>query len=211
MKHILRNLIFCLLIAMMPECLFGDDDKQHSPTNRNDTAAVSHNENNAETSEKDNNSKVFASFNEFPTLHPFIVHFPIVLIIIAFFVQLVGLFKFRDAFSWLTLFLLIFGFAGALLAAFVIHPPAANLPFHVRTIYEMHETFAYWTVWLSGGAFAVKLISQFTHRKNWIEVAVVVLLAGAATTVSLAGHLGSQMVFIEEVGPGGRYLEQHTH
>jgi hypothetical protein len=45
-------------------------------------------------------------------------------------------------------------------------------------------------------------------RKTWFEVIVFLVLGASALTVSLAGHLGSQMVFIEEVGPGGNYIEQ---
>jgi uncharacterized protein involved in response to NO len=62
---------------------------------------------------------------------------------------------------------------------------------------------------LAGIALVLKLISHFTKRKIWAEVIVFLVLAGSAVTVSLAGHLGSQLVFIEEVGPGGNYIKQH--
>ncbi len=154
-------------------------------------------------------NSIFASLSEFPNLHPMVVHFPIVLLLLAFFTQLIGLFIFRLQMSWVTLFLLMGGFVGALLAALVFHAHVKDLPEPIKKVFENHEFYAYLTLWLSGIALALKVLSHFMVRKLWMEVIVLLLLTGSAITVSFAGHLGSQMVYIEEVGPGGNYIEHH--
>lgn len=154
----------------------------------------------------------FASLDEFPNLHPFVVHFPIVLLLLAFLSQLLGLFALREKFSWITLFLLLAGFVGAVLAAEVFHAHVGELPQNILNVYESHEYYGKATTWLAGIALVLKIISHFwLKRKTWAEIIVFLVITGSALTVSLAGHLGSQMVHIENVGPQGNYLEEHEH
>jgi uncharacterized membrane protein len=154
-------------------------------------------------------NSTFASWGEFPNLHPMVVHFPVALLLVAALAQLVGLFAYRKQMSLITIFLLLGGFIGTLLAGMVFHPHAGGLTENAQKVFETHEYYAYLTIWLAGIALVLKLISHFTKRKIWAEVIVFLVLAGSAVTVSLAGHLGSQLVFIEEVGPGGNFIEQH--
>ena len=154
-------------------------------------------------------SSIFAPYSEFPNLHPMVVHFPIVLLLLALLAQFIGLFGFRPQLSWFTLLLLLGGFVGALLASQVFHPHTTGLPEKIKEILETHEYYANLTTWLAGAAFVFKAISHFTKRKTWAEVIIFLLITGSAVSVSLAAHLGSQMVYIEEVGPGGNYIEQH--
>lgn len=154
-------------------------------------------------------NSIFAPWSQFPNLHPMVVHFPIVLLLLAVLSQFTGLFAYRKEMSWITIFLLTGGFIGALLAGLVFHPHTNELPENIQKIFETHEYYAYLTLWLAGIALVLKFISHFTSRKTWFEVIVFLVLGASALTISLAGHLGSQMVFIEEVGPGGNYIEQH--
>lgn len=155
---------------------------------------------------------VFASFSEFPNLHPFVVHFPIVLLLLAFISQFLGLIALREKFSWITLFQLIAGFIGAVLAAEVFHAHVGDLPQNISEVYESHEYYGIATTWLAGIALILKLISHFLFKlKTWAEIIVFLMITGSAVTVSLAGHLGAQMVHIENVGPQGNYLEEHEH
>ncbi|QGY45803.1 hypothetical protein GM418_19630 [Maribellus comscasis] len=154
-------------------------------------------------------NSTFASWDEFPNLHPMVVHFPIVLLLVALLSQFIGLFAYRKEMSWVTIFLLTGGFIGALLAGLVFHPHTSELPENVKQVFETHEYYAFLTIWLAAIALVLKIISHFTNRKTWFEVIVFLVLGASALTVSLAGHLGSQMVFIEEVGAGGNYIEQH--
>lgn len=153
---------------------------------------------------------IFAPFSAFPNLHPMVVHFPVVLLLIAFLSQLVAFFIWKKELGWITLLLLAGAFAGALLASQVFHPHAGDLAPQAQKVLEAHESNASWTFWLSGIALLLKVISQFFLKQNrWMEILVFLVITGSAVTVTLTGHLGSQLVFIEEVGPGGNNLEQH--
>lgn len=55
-----------------------------------------------------------ADLEDFPTLHPLVVHFPIVLLLLAALSQIAGLFVFNNELSWVTLFLIASGFIGAM-------------------------------------------------------------------------------------------------
>ena len=155
---------------------------------------------------------VFASFSDFPNLHPLVVHFPIVLLFLAFFTQLIGFFKYRKESGWIVLFLLLGGFIGAVLATQVFHAHVAEVNEQVNKIFETHEYYGKTTLLLSGIALALKIISHFIlKRKFWAEIIVFLVLTCSTITVGLAGHLGSQLVIIENVGPQGNHLEKHHH
>ncbi len=152
---------------------------------------------------------VIAKFSQFPNLHPLVVHFPIVLLLLAVLSQLTGLFVFRYELSYVTLVLLALGFLGAILATTLFHAHPGGLPEKIHEVFEKHESFAEWTIWLSGIGFGAKLISHFFLKRKLIpELIVLLILLGSAFTVSVTGHLGSQMVHIDAVGVQGHYLEK---
>lgn len=199
----------------------GHDDHTHD--NEQDTVQKDTTGNAEETSagivpEEDqlplSSESVFVPFSNFPTLHPLVVHFPFVLLYVALAAQLVGLFMRRnELLSWITIIVLAGGFTGALLAMQVFHPHVSDLPPRVQKIFETHEYYASVTTWLAGIALLFKLISHFwMKRRTWSEIMVFLIITGSVITVSLAGHLGTQLAYIENVGPQGNYLEQnHEH
>ena len=199
-----------ILIICVP--VFAQHEHQHADSSEQESSVVME-EGLPEKSEiPGTRASSFAPFSEFPNLHPLIVHFPVVLLLLAFFAQIIGLFAWRTELSWVTFFLLIGGFAGAFLAAKVFHPHVGELSERLNHIFEAHEYYAYATVWLSGIAFFLKAISHFfLKRKTWAEIIVFLSIMSSAITVSLAGHLGSQMVFIENIGPQGNHLEEGAH
>lgn len=153
---------------------------------------------------------LFAPFDKFPNLHPLVVHFPVVLIPMALLFQVIALFWYRKAMGLGVLLLLGVGTAGGLLAAFWLHPHVGELPLRAREVFENHEYFAYRSLILAGTALLLKLVTFFFLNRNRIaEIIILLLLTGATYTISMAGHLGSQLVFIEEVGPKGKNLEDH--
>jgi uncharacterized membrane protein len=149
---------------------------------------------------------------EFPTLHPLVVHFPIVLIIIAAIFQILSLFVFRREFSWAVVFLALFGAVGAYLASNVFHPHTVELNENARRLLVEHELYAELTFWLAAGGLLAKLISNFVLKRPWWgETIVTLALIGSAIAVALAGHHGAELVHKEGVGPKGMFLEMHDH
>lgn len=149
---------------------------------------------------------------EFPTLHPLVVHFPIVLIILAAIIQLASLFVFRRELSWLVVFLAAFGAVGAYLSSNVFHPHTTGLSENAQRLLTEHELYADWTFWLAvAGLFAKGISNFFLDRKWWSEGVASVALILAAIAVALAGHHGAELVHKEGVGPQGKFLEMHDH
>lgn len=150
--------------------------------------------------------------DEFPNYHPLVVHFPIVLLIIAALFQILSFFLYGKEFSMATLILLFVGAVSVWLASNTFHAHPAGMPEDVRRLYEEHELLANYTWWLALAALASKAVSHFfLDRKWWSEAVVLVLLVGASITVSIAGHHGAQLVHIKGVGPQGQYLEMEGH
>ncbi len=155
---------------------------------------------------------LFAPFKKFPNLHALVVHFPVVLIPMALLFQIISFFWYRKEMSISTLILLTIGIAGGLVAAFWLHPHIGDLSPKAYEVFKAHEEYAYWTLSIGGAALLLKLISFYFLNNNKIaEISALVLILGATYTISMAGHLGSQMVYIEGIGPKGNKLEQHNH
>ena len=149
---------------------------------------------------------------EFPTLHPLVVHFPIVLVIIAAIFQILSLFVFRREFSWAVVFLALFGAIGAYLASNVFHPHTTELNENAQRLLLEHELYAELTFWLAAGGLVAKLVSNFIFQRPWWgETIATLALVGAAVVVALAGHHGAELVHKEGVGPKGMFLEMHDH
>jgi hypothetical protein len=75
-------------------------------------------------------------------------------------------------------------------------------------VLEQHDKFAEWTIYSSAIAATLKLVSVFLLKQNRLfEILVFLVLAFSAYSVSEAGHYGSQLVYLEGVGPQGNYLE----
>lgn len=149
---------------------------------------------------------------EFPTLHPLVVHFPIVLLIIAAVFQILSLFIFRREFSWAVVFLVFFGVIGAYFASSVFHPHTTELSENAQRLLVEHERYAELTFWLAVGGLLAKLVSNFVFKRPWWgETVVTLALIGSSIAVALAGHHGAELVHKEGVGPKGMFLEMHDH
>lgn len=160
----------------------------------------------------DENKPLKANLDDFPTLHPLVVHFPIVLLMLAALSQLLSLFIFKRELSWITLFLVAGGFVGAYIAGSYVHPHTAGLSDYAERVLTEHETYASYSTWLGGIALVLKALSQFLlKRKLWGEIVVAVVLLASAYTVSVAGHYGAQLIYIEGIGAQGKHLESGHH
>lgn len=168
---------------------------------------------NASTKLENNQDKpVKANLDDFPNLHPLVVHFPIVLLLLGGILQLIQLFVLKRNLDWVILLCVGTGFIGAYIAGVYAHPHTHDLSEIAKKVLEQHDRYAEWTIYASALGAVLKLGSLFLLRENKIfEILVFLVLGFAAYSVSEAGHYGSQLVYIEGVGPQGEYLESEGH
>ena len=224
MKKILCLLSFVLLFFTSNTLLaHGDDDhkKEQDSTevvqknNVNDeTVASSHQE--VDHYNMITESEIIeATMDDFSNLHPLVVHFPIVLLLLAVLTQFASFFLWKKQMNWVTLLLLLGGFLGAYVASTFVHPHTTGLTDAATAVLEKHDQFAYLTIWLSGIGLLFKSISMFfLKNKVWLEIIVALLLAVAAFTVSKAGHYGATLSQIHGIGVQGNFIEKedsHNH
>jgi len=138
-------------------------------------------------------------------LHPQIVHFPIVLIIVSFFLHLIQVIWKKNETSFLGFSFaaagLIFGFITAITGEKAEETAEAIGISKFHNAIENHENFANLTIWLLlplviGWAFF--LIKKGKNRA--IDLLILVLLLFLASTVIYTGHLGGKLVY--ELGVG---------
>lgn len=155
-------------------------------------------------------AQVHASISDFPHVHPLIVHFPIMLLLVAAAMQFVNILFQKKELNWTVTMLVLVGFVTAYAATYWAHPHTTGLTEHAELVLAQHDTYAAYTIYLAGAGLVAQLLSVLVFKsKRWSIAAAAVLLIGAGYAVSMAGHYGAQLVHIEGVGPQGKYLEQH--
>jgi uncharacterized membrane protein len=149
---------------------------------------------------------------EFSSLHPLVVHFPIVLILLAAIIQISNLFFKKSELSCIVLLLSVIAFIGAFLSSNVFHPHTCKLPNEIQFVLEEHERFAFYTLWLTGLSTVFSILNYFLFkRKRWSEIILTLLLVFSSISISFAGHYGATLVHIHDVGPKGNYIDQSEH
>ncbi|MBN8651515.1 MAG: hypothetical protein J0L67_08805 [Cytophagales bacterium] len=157
--------------------------------------------------------KVTADLADFPTLHPLIVHFAIVLIIVAAAMQLLNLYFMKKEISWIITAILFAGVLAAWFASKNFHPHTHGLTEHAKQVLAQHDRWADWTVNSGIVALILQLLNLFLFKNmRWAAATIAIVLAVSAYSVARAGHYGAQLVHIEGIGPQGKYLEmEHDH
>lgn len=151
-------------------------------------------------------------FSDFPNLHPLVVHVPIVLILLGAALQAVLVLKDWEQVRWGTLLILAGGFAGALAASTTFHAMPMGLAPRAAAVFADHEKYASYTLWLSGITLLLRGIGQFFKiQRRVYEVLVLGFALAAAGALSVAGHRGAQLVYVEGVGPQGHLVMKGHH
>lgn len=164
----------------------------------------------AATAPQHASSDVTASFSDFPTLHPLIVHFPIVFLLLAPLFHIISLFVAKgDLLKIVALLCVTVGFAGAWLAGNPVHPHTDGLPEKAARVLELHEKYAGNTIILSAIAMLLSAGGWLLRKKMWLQLIIAAAMLAPAYTVSRAGHYGAQLVHLEGVGVQGKFLEEH--
>jgi uncharacterized membrane protein len=224
MKIFTKTLLAAFALLLFSQLSFAHDPQEHKKEEKKEAAVDSatlspdavdpalHEEQEHEAHEGEESNIVNASLRDFPTMHPLVVHFPIVLLLLAFLAQLLALFVWKKELSLVTGVLLLGGFVGAYLASTSFHAHTGELSDTAQQVLDLHDRYADFTVWSSGIALLLKIASHFLlKQKLWAEIIVAVVLAWAAYSVSQAGHYGATLVHLHGVGPQGEYLETHEH
>ena len=156
--------------------------------------------------------KVTADLDDFPTLHPLIVHFAIVLIIVAAVMQLLNVFLMKKEISWIITGILFAGVLAAWLAAKNFHPHTHGIAEHAKQVLAQHDKWADWTINSGIVALILGIANLFLFRdKQWAVAIVALAMVVSSYSVCRAGHYGSQLVHIEGIGPQGKFLEMDHH
>ena len=207
----MKHLTYILAFLLVSTSSFSHDGKKH----KKDTtkAPMDSTMNMGDTTQHHNGGmqidklKVTADLDDFPTLHPLIVHFPIILLLIAAAIQAANVYFGKKEFDWIVTALVFVGALTAWLASNNFHPHTEGLSEHAKLVLTRHEFWADWTVYLSVAGCIAQAVNQFVlNQKKWATVAVALILAGSAFSVSMAGHHGAQLAYIEGIGPMGKFL-----
>lgn len=218
MKTIIASMLVLLITISYG---FGHDGKKHKKdsTKTADSIAMAQQHVEGDTTHHHdegmqvNESKVTADLKDFPTLHPLIVHFAIVLIIVAAGLQLLNMYLMKKEISWILTAILFTGVTAAWFASRNFHPHTHGISEHAQLVLDQHDKWADWTINLGIVGLVLQVINLFAFKgKRWAAAVVALILIGSAYSVSRAGHYGSQLVHIEGIGPQGKFLEmEHNH
>jgi uncharacterized membrane protein len=138
-----------------------------------------------------------------PNLHPAIVHFPIVLLIVALLLDIVALFA--GSRVWLRKAAILLSVLGAVAAGFTFltgrqAAQTVAIPLAAETAISRHETFALYTLWFFGVYAAVRLALQIVTYRRWIHVVMIVIgLVGQGLLLQTA-DLGGSLVYKHALG-----------
>ena len=216
----MKQLIFifaCLLLSFIAFSYGGKKHKKDSTKAPVDSTMKAHIQGDTvhhhDEGMKVDESKVTADLDDFPTLHPLIVHFAIVLIIVAAGMQLLNLYFMKREISCIITGILLIGVFAAWFASKNFHPHTHGISEHAQLVLDQHDKWADWTIYSGFIALLLQFSNLFVFKdKRWAGAVVAVILTASAYSVSRAGHYGSQLVHIEGIGPQGKYLEmEHEH
>lgn len=140
-------------------------------------------------------------------LHPAVVHFPIVLILLGAMVALLVIVWRRWHLPWLAAVLMVAGASGALVAARTGGQQAemaGEISESAELILDHHETWGERTRNLAIAAAILALVSasatRFPKVARGLTVATALVAGATAYSVAQAGHYGGQLVYKHGVG-----------
>lgn len=148
------------------------------------------------------------SLHDFPTLHPMVVHVPVIMIPVAFLFGLISIFSGNRYPVALATAFASAGVLGGYIAAFPMHPHTRGLSEAAARTLQQHDFFAYSTLGITAFAVVVGVISLLKpHFLSKGLLALTLLLASLC--VSVTAHYGGTLTYIHGVGVNGNFLDSH--
>ena len=135
-------------------------------------------------------------------LHAMIVHFPVALVLVAFFTEVLGLILKKKFYEQATFYILILAVLGAIVAYITGNAAGDGMDGgSLLQAMEAHEEAATFTLWFTIAAAGAKSV-LFILKKEilWLKILAFVLLLAAAGGVARTGYLGGQLVFKHAAG-----------
>ncbi|MGO4272050.1 DUF2231 domain-containing protein [Paenibacillus sp. TAF58] len=129
-------------------------------------------------------------------LHPMIVHFPIVMLILGVITLWISIWK-PNGFEKLANFLLIGGFITLIFAFFSGNASMQYAKQHLRashTAIDTHQKFAFLTIIV----FSLTLLVQYIRKKSSKSIftgLVLILSLAGLVLLTIAGHYGGKLVY----------------
>jgi len=135
-------------------------------------------------------------------LHAMIIHFPIALLMVGFFSEVIALFSKKEFFRYAAFYLLLLGALGAI-AAYLTGSYAGEgiEEGPLKNPMELHEEAATITLWLAIiTALFRAVIFYFKYNRFWVRWFGIILFATLVGSVARTGYLGGQLVYSHGAG-----------
>jgi len=142
-------------------------------------------------------------------LHPFAIHFPIALLLVALATEVVWLWKKQEFWRDMAFWLLLFGTAGTFLAAITggWAEDALNMGHELHEKVEQHETIGYILAWLYAALLVWKILRRKAMGASENRTFLGAMLV-ASILLLYSGFLGGKLVY--EYGAGVKGITTHT-
>ena len=140
--------------------------------------------------------------DEFPTLHPMVVHLPVVLLPFAFLLLVIEFFSRSKSPERPSIIATLGGTAGALMASYWLHPHVESISKDALEVLEAHDLFAYITTGFASGASMCLLLRYFRWNspdRRWWTGSALILLFFSSLSVAATGHLGATLSHVHQV------------
>lgn len=135
-------------------------------------------------------------------LHAMIVHFPVALVLVAFFTEILGLILKKKFYQQATFYILILAALGTIIAYLTGDAAGDGMDGgSLQRAMESHEQAAAFTLWFTIAAAGAKIALYVIKKEiRWLKILAFVLLLAAAGGVARTGYLGGQLVFKHAAG-----------
>ena len=144
----------------------------------------------------------WVGLDDFPTLHPMVVHLPVVLLPFALLLFVMEWRSRPEKASLAVIISAMGGTTGAIVASFWLHPHVESMNREAWAVLEAHDFFAYTTTGLVSSAticLGVRYFRWNHHDRKWYTLIAFILLAASSLTVAATGHLGATLSHVHEV------------
>lgn len=137
--------------------------------------------------------------------HPFTVHFPLAILIIATVFYVIGFFAGKKFWENAGIILIIIGTVGAWIAIYTgnLADGVVSRQICDPTVLETHESNAYTVAWLFTAATVLMLVEYAGLLKKAgkiLKIAAVVLMITGSGFLAYTGHLGATLVYQQAAG-----------